>query len=150
MATQGFPKPRRSTGSDNSSRSMPLLTLANVFSWTKVVSSATTLKCANSSLDLDVKLDPLVLMLPTRILQSNVVTQWLPTPFEPSCWVPTSLSSFGRMLSIFGYTLTILWPLKINWSPPTASLLARRMASQPCALLAAEFGCAHQVDNLPS
>jgi len=54
------------------------------------------------------------------------------------------------MLSISGYALITPWPLEINWSPPTTSLLARKMTYQPCALLAAEFGYALQVDDLPS
>jgi len=101
-------------------------------------------------IDLDMTLDLPVLMPPIKMLQWNAATWWLPTPFEPSCWAQTFLSSFCHMLSTSGYALIILWPLEINWSHPTTSLLARKMAYQPCILLAAEFGYALQVDDLPS
>jgi len=46
--------------------------------------------------------------------------------------------------------LTIIWPLETNWSPPTTLLLARKMTSPPYAPLAAGFGYALQVDDLPN
>jgi len=62
-------KALQSTGSGISLRSMLLLAPVNMFSWIKVENSTTTPKCESSSLDLDMKLDLLVLMLPTKMLQ---------------------------------------------------------------------------------
>jgi len=53
------------------------------------------------------------------------------------------------MLSISGYASITPWPHEINWSPPTTSLLVRKMTYQLCALSAAEFEYA-LVDDLPN
>ena len=44
------------------------------------------------------------------------------------------------MLSISGYASITPWPHKINWSPPTASLLARKTTYQLCAPLLQSLG----------